>query len=143
MQMLYDMMVQGARACRTGAEDAARAAAVAYIESFKFTDIASRLALFAPDAVFEDPIGSPPLRGHASLREFWEKGSAIDVSMELEHVAANANTAAFLFTATLSMPGSPAVQIRVIETLEVDENGLISRLRANFDETSISQLPVA
>lgn len=139
--MLFDMMVQGARANCTGAEVAARAAAVAYIDSFNTADVASRLALFAPDAVFEDPIGSPPIRGHAALLEFWEKSSALDVSMELEHVAANVNTAAFLFTARLSMPGSPAVQIRVIEMLEVDENGLITRLRANFDESSMSELP--
>ena len=42
------------------------------------------------------------------------------------------------FLATLRAPEGDMVTLRVIETLAVDEQGLISRMRAHFDSDSIS-----
>jgi steroid delta-isomerase len=136
--MLRDMFVQAARERRTGAEDKARAAAMAYVQSNNSGDIDARLSLFAPDATFEDPVGTPPMRGHDALRAFWGQGAALDLSMNLEHVAANANCAAMVFIASLAMEGAGQVQLRVIETIETDDQGLITRMRSYFDEGSIS-----
>jgi steroid delta-isomerase len=136
--MLKEMLTQGALGRKTGMEDRARAAALAYVESFKSGDIDGRLALFSPAAKFEDPVGTPAHSGHAALRAFWDQGSAIGVTMAVQHIASNADSAAMFFKAALIMEGSEPVELRVIEIFEIDENGLIVRLRSYFDETSIS-----
>jgi len=134
---LREMFVKTALDRRTGAEDRARKAALAYVDTFSNGDIDARLALFAPEASFEDPVGTPPITGHAALRAFWEQGAALGVAITVEHIAANAGSAAMLFTARLTAAGSAPVAMRVIEIVEVDESGLIVRMHAYFDETSI------
>jgi steroid delta-isomerase len=46
-------------------------AARAYLASYLNGDLEGRAALFAPDAVFEDPVGTPPLRGMEQIMPFW------------------------------------------------------------------------
>jgi ketosteroid isomerase-like protein len=70
---LREMFVKAALDRGTGAEDRARRAALAYIDTFGNGDIDARVALFAPEASFEDPAGTPPITGHAALRAFWEQ----------------------------------------------------------------------
>ena len=141
--MLREMFVETARQRHTEAASRAKAAGRAYLNSFATGDIDARVALFAADATFEDPIGSPPMQGHAALRAFWEGAAGMTVRMDLEHIAACANTCAMVFTATISIPAagdggeSDGTSLRVVETLEVDDEGLIKTMRACFHEESI------
>jgi len=121
----------------TGRESRIRQTVTDYLGSYANGDIESRVALFAPDASFEDPVGSSPLVGHEALRNFWLAGAGFTVQMHLELLAINGNEAAYVFTAEIGGDGDIA-QIRTIETIEVDEIGLISRMRAYFDGGSIS-----
>ena len=122
----------------TGAEDVTRRAALAYVDSYQTGDIEARLALFAEDATFEDPVGTDPMIGREALKAFWTAGAHFDIAMELQTLAVNGSEAAFLFVATLHAPQGDSVTLRVIETLAVAEQGLISRMRAHFDPSSIS-----
>jgi len=132
------MFREAALSRQTGAEDAARQAVLAYVDSYRTGDIEARLALFAEDAAFEDPVGTEPMIGREALKAFWTAGVHFDIAMELQTLAVNGSEAAFLFLATLRAPEGDMVTLRVIETLAVDEQGLISRMRAHFDSDSIS-----
>ena len=50
-----------------------------YLRTLDTGDIEGRLALFAPDASFEDPVGTPAIVGHAALRAFWAGGAGLDL----------------------------------------------------------------
>lgn len=43
-------------------------------------DLDQFAALYAEDGVLEDPVGTPPLRGRAAIREFLAKGRAVIAS---------------------------------------------------------------
>jgi len=109
-----------------------------YLDSLSKGDIEARLALFAPDASFEDPVGTPAMVGHAALRAFWTAGAGIEVRARLEHLAIAGDEAAFLFTAEIAAASDDRVAIRVVETIEVDDKGLISRMRAYFDRGAMT-----
>jgi len=132
------MFREAARSRQTGAEDATWQAVLAYLESYRTGDIEARLALFAKDASFEDPVGTDPIIGREALKTFWTAGAHFDIAMELQTLAVNGSEAAFLFVATLRAPQADAVTLRVIATLAVNKQGLISRMRAYFDSGSIS-----
>ena len=110
----------------------------AYLDTVSRGDIEARLALFAPGASFEDPVGTPPMVGHEALRAYWEAGAGFEVRAQLEFVAVAGDEAAYLFTAELIGAPHDRVTIRVIETIEVDEDGLICRMRAYFDRNTMT-----
>lgn len=43
-----------------------------YFAAIKALDAAAFAATFAEDAVQEDPVGAPPNRDHASIKQFFE-----------------------------------------------------------------------
>lgn len=109
-----------------------------YLDSLSRGDVEGRLALFAPDATFEDPVGAAPMVGHEALRAFWMAGAGVEVRTRLELIAVAGDEAAYVFTAEVVGGPDDRVTIRTIETIEVDDNGLISRMRAYFDRNTMT-----
>jgi len=109
-----------------------------YLDSISRGDIEGRLALFAPDATFEDPVGAAPMVGHEALRAFWTAGAGLEVRTRLELIVVGGDEAAYVFTAEIVGNPDDRVTIRTIETIEVDDNGLISRMRAYFDRNTMA-----
>lgn len=108
-----------------------------YLDSISRGDVEGRLALFAPDAIFEDPVGAAPMVGHEALRAFWTAGGGLEVRTRLELLAVAGEEAAYVFTAEVLGGADDRVNIRTIETMEVNENGLIARMRAYFDRNTM------
>jgi len=136
--MLKDMFVEMAKGRQTPASESIRELVVRYLATFATGDIEGRIALFAPDASFEDPVGTPPMVGHDALRAFFSQGSAMKISAELERIAICGNEAAFAFRARLDAGEGGQVTIHPFETLVVNDDGLIVQMRAYFDVGSIS-----
>ena len=134
---LRDAFLAVAKSRETERDVATRQVVEAYLASFESGDVQGRLALFAVDARFEDPVGTPPIEGHDGLLVFWGQGTGMNISMKLERLSVNGPEAAFVFTATLSSAGAGEVVMRVIETMMLNEQGRISRMRAYFDVGSI------
>jgi steroid Delta-isomerase len=135
---LSELFRQGARSRLTGREQQVRQAVLDYLDSYRRGDIEARLALFAADATFEDPVGGPLTCGRGALRQLWLGAAAFRIAMELELLAVNGNEAAYVFTARVEQDGGDVARIRTIETLELDEAGLIRSMRAFFDASSIA-----
>ena len=136
--MVKDMFLEMAKSRETPANGRIRDLVAQYLATFATGDIAARVALFAPDGSFEDPVGTPPIMCHDALRPFFSQGGGMKISAELERIAICGNEAAFAFRACLDAGEGGKVAIHPFETLVVNEDGLIVRMRAYFDADSIS-----
>jgi len=109
-----------------------------YLASFAADDLDARLALFAPDAAFEDPVGTAAMIGHDALRAFYGSVGTMPTNARLLRLSVNGNEAAMLFEVTIFGGDAGDATVSVIETMEVGEDGLIRRLRAYWDRNSIT-----
>lgn len=113
----------------------------AYIAGFNNKDLDAIVALFAPDASVEDPVGTPPRRGREALREFFGQALASGARLDRDGaVRLAANCAAFPFHVTLDLNGQPT-RIDVIDVFRFDEEGRIAQMQAYFGPENIK--PVA
>jgi steroid delta-isomerase len=102
----------------------------AYVAAFDKSDADAVAALFAEDAIVEDPIGTPPHRGRAAIREFYANSMKTGAKLKLDApVRGGANYAAFCFTVTLNFAGGDK-KIEVIDTFAFNDEGKVTEMRA-------------
>lgn len=112
--------------------DTMQAAVHRYIRTLNESDLEGIVALYAPDAVVEDPVGSPPHCGHAAIRAFYAGSVALGLQVQLEgEIRATANVAAFAFRVSFVWNGQ-ATTISPIDVFRFNEQGLITEMRAIF-----------
>jgi len=108
------------------------AAVHAYVEAFAKGDPDLAVAIFAEDAVVEDPIGAPPRIGHAAIREFYVASMATGAKLVLDGpVRVAASHAAFAFHVPLHFDGKD-MEIHVIDTFAFDADGKVKEMKAYF-----------
>lgn len=90
---------------------------------------AERAALFADDAVVEDPVGGEPKVGRAAIEEFFDRGAAMDNTAELLAVRVAGNEAAAYFR-VVSKAGTTTYTSAPIDTFRFNDAGEITSLRA-------------
>lgn len=112
-----------------------------YIRAWKVRDKTLLLSLFADDAVLEDPVGTPPFRGHAGIGKFWDfalSDPTRQITPRLEEIRACGNQGILRFTMEVRLPDEgKGIDLSIIEHAELDDSGKIARLRAFWDETSV------
>jgi len=110
---------------------AMKAALQAYVDRTNAGDVAGLLALFAPDAVIEDPVGSP-LKTAADFPEWF--GNSVAFGARITPVApirgSHGNAAALVFDVEFTLPGGERLRIRSLDVCTFDAAGRISALRA-------------
>jgi ketosteroid isomerase-like protein len=100
------------------------------------------IALFAPDAVIEDPIGPSPLdptglghHGHEGITAFWDK--TISTVERFEFAIADSFAAgdevANVGTITAYLPGGMRIDTEGVFTYRVGPDGLIKTMRAFWE----------
>ncbi|MDD3446605.1 MAG: nuclear transport factor 2 family protein [Zavarzinia sp.] len=107
-----------------------------YLATFTSKDMAARAALFAKDAVVEDPVGLPAHDGIEALKAFWgptDEGPA-QFTSELHRIVHGGNEFVANFTVTMSLPGMGGIAIEGFSTYRVNDAGKIVRMRAFWDE---------
>ena len=123
----------------------ARAAAEASMAAVEAGDRGAWLALFAPDAVIEDPIGvsvlDPAGRGHRgseAIAAFWDTTIASGtIRFEIRESYAAGDEVANVGTITTTFPDGNAVAVDGVFTYRVGDDGLIRALRAYWSEDSM------
>lgn len=113
------------------APDVMRATLQAYVDRINAGDAAGVLALFAPGATIEDPIGSPIKSGGDLPAWFADTvafGSRITTVAPLR--ASHANEALVVFDVEFTPPGSQRLRIRSADACTFDAQGRITSLRA-------------
>ncbi|WP_306361266.1 nuclear transport factor 2 family protein [Nocardia sp. CC227C] len=88
------------------------------------------IALYAPEATVEDPIGTPTRVGHDAIRELYaalESADQRDTEMHAVRVAGNSAAVSFTLTAVY---GDKRMTLSAIDTMEFDDAGKIVAMRA-------------
>lgn len=108
------------------------AAVEAYVTSYNRGDLDGVCAVFAKDAIVEDPVGTPPRVGQAALREFFAVGIQAGARLTLDGpVRCAADHAAFAFHVDLDWDGR-ATRIDVIDAFAFDAEGKVASMKAYF-----------
>lgn len=112
----------------------------AYVDNITAGDLEAVVALFAENAVVEDPVGSEPAKGHDALRVFYQMACDSVGRMTLDgNVRARENWGA---CAMLAYPKG-AEDTMVIETLDVmhfDAQGKITAMTAYWGDSNMRTL---
>lgn len=109
-----------------------KAAVHEYVRALNASDVEAIVALYAEDAVVEDPVGSPPKRGRDAIRAFYAGSVALKLQVVLEgEVRCVGNEAAFAFSVAFTHQGQRTT-IRPIDTMRFDAAGRIVHMRAYF-----------
>jgi ketosteroid isomerase-like protein len=105
-----------------------------YVDASNRNDKDTVVAMFAPDAVWFDPVGQPPHVGHDGVAAFWDqtRTMADRIEMILDDVIAVGSEAAMRFRIRATIGGN-VMEMDGIETFEVDEDGLFTRVKAYWD----------
>lgn len=100
------------------------------------------VALYAPDAVIEDPIGTEPKQGHDAIREFYDVITSLEreTSLAPETVRIAGNHAAFVFT-LITKAGGQRMTLSPIDVMEFDAEGRITRMRAYWSADDMAVEP--
>ena len=107
----------------------------AYCAAFSNGDRDAYVALFAPDAWIEDPVGTPRHEGHEAIGGFFEQMSAMADSVELRRtgpVRIAAGEAAWPLQARPSIGGA-TMSVDIIDVMSFDDTGKITTMRAFWD----------
>jgi len=99
------------------------------------------LALFADDAIIEDPIGRSPFdpdgqghRGKAAIAAFWDMAIAsVALKFEIEKSYACGHEVANVGTITSTLPDGKSIDVPGVFTYRVDDEGRIVALRAYWE----------
>ncbi len=99
------------------------------------------LALFAPDAVIEDPIGTSPIdpvgdghRGAAAISAFWDTQIApTTIEFEVHHSWACGMECANVLTLTIRLPNGMQARCDGVFTYKVNDEGKLVSLRGHWE----------
>jgi steroid delta-isomerase len=118
-----------------------KAALHAYVDRTNAGDAAGILALFAPGATIEDPVGTPPKRGEeiaAWFRDSVAFGARITPVADIR--GSHADAAGLVFEVEFTPPGGRPTRIRSIDICTFDERGLITSLKAYWGPDDVEEL---
>ncbi len=127
--------------CDPFAPHPARDASRASMDAVETGDRERWLALFSPDAVIEDPIGSSPLdpggKGHQgpeAIAAFWDNVIGPNrVTFVIEQSWAAGDEVANVGTITTTMADGTVVHTDGVFTYRVDGSGKVAALRAYWE----------
>ncbi|MFF2128316.1 SgcJ/EcaC family oxidoreductase [Streptomyces olivochromogenes] len=122
-------------------EEKMKSVLAAYIDGYANSDPEALAGLFAEDALWEDPVGSTPLRGRQEILAFIGSAAADTyLTLDTEIRASHGNEAAMAFTIDTVIEGKPT-RIKAIDVMTFDDDGKISSMRAYWGPSDVTELP--
>jgi steroid Delta-isomerase len=120
------------------AQEHMKKALQSYVDGFATGDAAAIAALFADDAVIEDPVGNPPISGRAAIEEFYANAVSAGTKLTLDAPirGSHGNGAAMAFT--IEVPAMN-LRIRAIDTMTFGDDGKITEMRAYWGPDDIER----
>jgi steroid Delta-isomerase len=124
----------------------AQFASIQSMRNVRAKNRAAWLALFAEDAVVQDPVGVSPLdptghghRGHEAIGRFWDMVIAPgETVMHVRESYPSGNECANVVTLTNSMPGGIEITVDTVIVYRVDERGKLASLKAYWDFAKVA-----
>lgn len=116
-----------------------------YVRAWATGDKALLLSLFAEDAVWTDPVGTPPFVGHAGVGSFWDfahQDASRQLNPQVNRIVACANEGILDFTMQVRVPHlNQGLDLRVVDRFVLNDQGRIQTAQAYWDEASASAPP--
>jgi steroid delta-isomerase len=105
-----------------------------YVAASNANDKDGVLAVFAPDAVWHDPVGQPPHIGHEGISAFYDQSRTMADKIELKpsDVIVCGNQAAMIMEIHVTI-GDGGMIMDCVETVEVGDSGTIVGMKAYWD----------
>jgi steroid delta-isomerase len=106
-----------------------------FLASYAVKDVTTRIALFADDISFEDPVGTPPMVGRAAMNEYFiaTVASGWDITLVPKKIMVNGDEAVSITEATAGVGDNPPVTSTIVQVFGFDEAGKIKTLRVFMD----------
>jgi len=126
----------------TATADEVRDVVRKYVEAWTKGDKPLLLSIFAEDATWCDPVGTPAFVGHKGIAAFWDfahQDSTREMTPEVNRVVVCANEALLDFTMKVRIPHlNQGLDLRVVDRFVVNEEGRIQSANAYWDQSSAS-----
>lgn len=119
-----------------------RATIEAYAARMSARDKEGWLALFADDATFEDPVGSPVLVDRGQLAAFFDQTMALATELQLvidRPITVCGDEAVMVFHVE-SLVGDQRYRVDIVDVFRVDDAGLITSQRAFWEPASLQPI---
>jgi steroid Delta-isomerase len=115
-------------------EDQIRATVDGYVAAYKANDREALIALFAPDAEWTDPVGTPTHHGREGVAEFWDTARSMADSIELRpiHVHVCGSEAALVMEIH-SVVGGAGMLLDAVDVFTFDDEGRIRTGKAYWE----------
>ncbi|AEF39406.1 nuclear transport factor 2 family protein [Hoyosella subflava] len=99
---------------------------------------ASEIAdLYTPDAIVEDPVGTPPHEGRAAIESFYGALSQAEITTELQGVRVAGNSAAFGLK-VIAKTGDQTITVEPIDVMTFGDDGKITSMRAFWSQDDMT-----
>ncbi|AUM19089.1 nuclear transport factor 2 family protein [Rhodococcus ruber] len=121
---------------------AIRATVESYIRSVAKGTTDEVLALYAPGATVEDPVGTDVRTTEASLREFYSMIEPLTQTGELLSLKIADGNAAFLFRLTTHL-GEQDLVMEVIDVMTFDDDARITGMKAYWSQEDMQTVPAS
>jgi steroid delta-isomerase len=119
--------------------EAIRSTIAAYVEHMSDGDRDRWLGLFSPDAVIEDPVGTPRREGPEAIGEFFDFAQSLADRLTLEQtgpVRVVGSEAAWPMQA-FSEIGDARFVVDIIDVMTFDDDARITSMRAFWDPSEM------
>ena len=109
-----------------------------YVRAWASGDRDLVLSVFAADCLWNDPVGTPPFKGHAGVGHFWDfahQDGTRRLTPRVQRVIACANEGILHFVMEVRVPHlNQGLDLTVIERFVLNEQGKIQLAQAYWDE---------
>lgn len=116
-----------------------------YVEAWARGDKQLLLSIFAEDAVWCDPVGTPAFVGHAGIGAFWDFAHADatrQLTAQVHRIVACANEGILDFTMQVRLPQlNQGLDLHVVDRFVLNEQGKVQSAQAYWDESCASAPP--
>ena len=106
-----------------------------FLASYKAKDVDTRIALFADDISFEDPVGSEAVVGKAEMRHYFDAtiASGWDIDLVPRKIIVNGTEAAAITEVTAGVGGNPPTVTTIVQNFVFHAAGKFKALRVFTD----------
>jgi len=106
-----------------------------FLASYKTKDVPTRIALFADDISFEDPVGSPAIVGKAAMQQYFDAtiASGWEIDLVPQKIIVNGAEAVSITEVTAGVGGNPPSVTVIVQNFVFDEAGKFKALRVFTD----------
>lgn len=112
-----------------------------YVDAWTNNDKAKLLAVFAENATWEDPVGTPAFKGRDGVAQFWDfahQGEERSLTPKVEQIITCGNEGILRFVMQVRLPEkNQGLDLHVVDHFVVNDDGKVQSARAFWDEACV------